>query len=162
MALPQLGSHKFFFLPISATPLPQLVCHKYFWTNNNESCVICCENVVKILWTWQLFFYSFTDFVTSSSFFFFPFLAMPLPQLPKQFYFFFPFSAITLPQLPKQILFFLIFGNAIVTIAKTIFFSPYFGNGIATIRVSQIFFSPNFGNAIATISLSQIFLTNNN
>ena len=27
---------------------------------------------------------------------------------------------------------------------------PYFGNGIATIRFSQIFFSPYFDNAIAT------------
>ena len=44
--------------------------------------MIYCENVVKILWTWQLFFfYSFTDFVTPI--FFFPFSAMPLPQLPK-------------------------------------------------------------------------------
>ena len=57
------------------------------------------------------------------------------------------------------------------------FFSPNFGNVIATIRVSQnffflpistmalprlgshkFFFSPNFDNTIATISLSQIFL----
>ena len=43
------------------------------------------------------------------------------------FLFFFTFWAMPLPQLPKQ-----------------------------------FFFSPNFGNVIATISLSQIFLTNNN
>ena len=43
--------------------------------------MIYCKNVVKILWTWQFFFfYSFLDFVT----FFPPFLAMPLPQLLKK------------------------------------------------------------------------------
>ena len=31
LALPQLGSHKFFFLPISAMPLPQLLCHNFFF-----------------------------------------------------------------------------------------------------------------------------------
>ena len=44
--------------------------------------MIYCENIVKILCTWQLFFYSFTDFI----------------------------------------IFFSIFGNGMVTIAKTIFF----------------------------------------
>ena len=39
----------------------------------------------------------------------------------------------------------------------TIFFSPYFGNAIATITLPQIFFSPNFGYGITTISLSQFF-----
>ena len=37
------------------------------------------------------------------------------------------------------------------------FFSPYFGNAIATITLPQIFFPPYFGNGIATISLSQFF-----
>ena len=63
--------------------------------------MIYCENVVKILWTLQFFFfYSFIDFVT-----FFP-----------------PFSAMSLPQLLKKILY------------------PYFGNGIATIHLSNFFF----------------------
>ena len=52
--------------------------------------------------------------------------------------------------------FFFIFGNVIATIAKTKKknFSPYFGNGIATIRVSQIFFFffSIIGNAIGTIA----------
>ena len=74
----------------------------------------CCKNIVDV----TTFFYSFTNFVTS--FFFFSFSAMPLPQLPKQF-----------------------------------FFPPY-GNGIATIRVSQIiFFLP-----ISAMSLPQLVCQN--
>ena len=44
------------------------------------------------------------------------------------------------------------FGNAIATIRVShFFFLPIFGNDIATIRSHKIFFSPNFGNAIVTI-----------
>ena len=43
--------------------------------------MIYCENVVKILWTWQLFFLLFHRF---RNFFFPPFSAMPLPQLLKK------------------------------------------------------------------------------
>ena len=39
----------------------------------------------------------------------------------------------------------------------TTFFSPIFGNAIATIVIN--FFSPYFGNGIATISLSQFFFS---
>ena len=44
--------------------------------------MIYCENVVKILWTWQLFF--FLLFHRFCNFFFPPFLTMPLPQLLKK------------------------------------------------------------------------------
>ena len=62
--------------------------------------MIYCENIVKILWTWQLFFLLFHRF--RNLFFFPPFLAMPLPQLPK--------------------IYATYFGNGIATIA--IFFFP--------------------------------------
>ena len=45
--------------------------------------MIYCENVVKILWTWQLFFFLFHRFFVTF-FFFPPFSAMPLPQLLKK------------------------------------------------------------------------------
>ena len=81
---------------------------------------------------------------------------MPLPQLVCHKFYFFRFSAMSLPQLVCH--------N----------FPPYFGNGIATISLSQNFFFfrtlamplpqlvchiffPYFSNTIATISLSQIF-----
>ena len=91
IGLPQLPF--FFFLTFSAMPLPQLICHKFF-----ELIIINhVWFIVKILWTWQLFFLLIHRFHN----FFFPFSAMALPQLPKQFFFFF---------------FFYIFGNAIATI----------------------------------------------
>ena len=73
--------HRFhnFFFTFSAIPLPQLIFHKFF-----ELIIINhVWFIVKILCTWQPFFFSFTDFII----FFFPFSAMALPQLPKQFFF---------------------------------------------------------------------------
>ena len=88
-------------------------------------------------------------------------LAIPLPQLPKKkkkkfhlfrqyhyhnsFFFFFPH----------------IFGNPIATIAK-FFLYPYFGNGIATIRLSPIFFFSlfrqwHYHKPIATIFFPSYF-----
>ena len=117
--------------------------------------MICCENIVKILWTQHFFFNSFPDFSNHYFilFFFLPFSAMPLPQL--LFFFLFPY-----------------FGNGIATISfSQFFFSSYFGNVIATIRFSQLFFfslfrqchchkfffPPYFDNDIVTISLSHFF-----
>ena len=46
-------------------PLPQLICHKFF-----ELIIINhVWFIVKILWTWQLFFYLFTDFIIFFSIF---------------------------------------------------------------------------------------------
>ena len=71
--------------PISVMPLPQLVCHNFFWTNNNWLRVIYCENVVKILWTKHFFFFTLPQI--SKPLFFPPFSAMPLPQLLNFFLF---------------------------------------------------------------------------
>ena len=73
--------------------------------------MIYCENVVKILWTWHLFF--FLLFHRFGNLFFFPsppFSAMPLPQLLQNF--FFPISAMALPQLVCQFFFSFHFGHS--------------------------------------------------
>ena len=90
MALLQLGAHKFFFSPkfgnviatISVTNFFELIITNHVW--------FYCENVVKILWTWQLFFfYSFIDFIT----FFFPIFdnAIATIRLSIFLFLFFPF-----------------------------------------------------------------------
>ena len=96
--------------------------------------MICCENVVKILWM-QHFFLIPPQISATIIFFFLPFSAMPLPQLLKK-KFYFPISAMALPQLG----------------AHNFFFSPYFGNGIATISLSIFFFSFHFGHSTHTSS----------
>ena len=97
--------------------------------------MIYCENIVKILCTWQLFFLLIHRFHN----FFFTFSAISLPQLichkffeliiinhvwfivkilcTWQLFFFYSFT--------DFIIFFSIFGNGIATIAKTIFFFPF-------------------------------------
>ena len=97
--------------------------------------------IVKILWTWQFFFffYSFLDFVT----FFPPFSAMPLSQV--LIFFLFPY-----------------FGNGIATISLSIFFffslralHAHLGNiighrkfGIPVAKI-QHFLSPPFSSSLS-------------
>ena len=123
MGLPQLPNF-FFFFTFSVMSLPQLICHKFF-----ELIIINhVWFIIKILWTWQLFFfYSFTDFLI-----FFSIFGNGIATIAKTFFFifFFTFSAMGLPQLPKQIFFFF-------------FFFYIFGNAIATINLSQIFWTNN-------------------
>ena len=78
--------------------------------------MIYCENIVKILWTWQLFFFLLIHRFHN---FFFPFSAMALPQLPKQI-FFFNFRQCHCHNCHFFFIFFIfyIFGNAIATIAN--------------------------------------------
>ena len=146
----------FFFFTFLAMPLPQLICHKFF-----ELIIINhVWFIVKILCMWQLFFYSFTDFIIfffhfqqwdchncQNNFFFFTLSAMALPQLPKQIFFFFPFSAMTLPQLlffnwPDRILG---RGISVTVLPKFLcFLSPPFSFSLSS-------FSLNFGNTVAEI-----------
>ena len=87
MALPQLGSHNFFFLPISAMPLPQLLCHKIFFFLP-----------ISVMALPQL---------GSHNFFFLSISAMSLPQLLcHKIFFLLPISAMALPQLVCQNFFF--------------------------------------------------------
>ena len=55
----------------------------------------------------------------------------------------------TPPQISEPHFFSPIFGNGIATIVTKFFFS-YFGNGIATISLSQFFFSFHFGHSTHT------------
>ena len=86
--------------------------------------MICCENVVKILWTQHFFLNSSPDFSNHYFilFFFLPFSAMSLPQLLN--FFLFPY-----------------FGNGIATIRfSQFFFLPIFDNVIATIVTKKKIF----------------------
>ena len=145
-------------------PLLQLICHKFF-----ELIIINhVWFIVKILWMWQLFFYSFIIFFfhfrqwdchnCQNNFFFFFFFtlsAMPLPQLPKQiFFFFFLFR-----QWHYRNCFFFnwpgsILGRGIlVTVLPKFlcFLSPPFSFSLSS-------FLLNFGNTVAEIlSLSSIY-----
>ena len=58
--------------------------------------MICCENIVKILWNSTFFFLIPPQILVTTNFFFLPFSAMSLPQLPQIFP---PISAMALPQL---------------------------------------------------------------
>ena len=105
--------------------------------------MIYCENVVKILCTWHLFFF-FLIFHRFRSLFFFrpPFSAMPLPQLLN--FFLFPY-----------------FSNGITTISLSIFFfslralHAYPGSKIGhkkfDIPVAEIqhFLSPPFSSSLS-------------
>ena len=58
------------------------------------------------------------------------------------------------PQISEPLFFSPIFGNVIATIV-TIFFSPYFGNGIATISLSIFFFLFTLGTPRTLLILGQ-------
>ena len=126
--------------------------------------MIYCENIVKILCTWQLFFYSFTDFII----FFFHFRQWDCHNCQNNF--FFTLSAMALPQLPKQFFFFLFRqwrcrncfffnwtgsilgrGISVTVLPKFLYFlSPRFSFSLSS-------FLLNFGNTVAEIlSLSSI------
>ena len=104
----------FFFFYIFGNAIATIAKTNFFFFHFRQWHCHNCQNIF-------LFFFIFIVFT---------FLAMPLPQLPKQFFFFFfTFSAMALPQLPKFIFYY--------------YFFYIFGNAIATINFSQIFWTNN-------------------
>ena len=133
--------------------------------------MIYCENIVKILCTWQLFFLLIHRFHN----FFFSIFSNGIATIVKINFFFFTLSAMALPQLPKQIFFFFFLfrqwhyrncfflnwpgrilgrGISVTVLPKFLcFLSPPF-----SFSFSLSSFSLNFGNSVAEIlSLSSFY-----
>ena len=134
----------------------------------------CCKNIVYV----TTFFFTFSQISEHPFFFFFPFSAMPLPQLTKQIFFFIFGNGIA--TIAKFFFFFYIFSNAIAIIAKTIllllFFFLHFQqrhchncqNNFFFLTFSamalpqlpkQFFFFYIFGNGISTIAKTIFFFS---
>ena len=88
--------------------------------------MICCESIIK--YYERNTFLKISSQISATIFFFSSHFRQW--HCHNSIQFFFPFSAMPLPQLPIFFSFFSYFGNGIATIAN--FFFSYFGNAIAT------------------------------